>query len=123
MSGYDPIHAYHVRVDPVTPSSSPLKLIKVYAYPNPAHRGNSVRFHFELDGRGMADVVEISVFSLDLDKVYSDRMEDAIGRNEFGPWDLKNPDGERCAPGIYLYLISARRGDDVSRAIGKLAIE
>ncbi|HID56841.1 TPA: M6 family metalloprotease domain-containing protein [Candidatus Poribacteria bacterium] len=123
VSGYDPIHAYHVRVDPVIPSSSPPKLVKVYAYPNPANRGDRVRFHFELEGKGMADVVEISVFNLSLDKVYGGRMEGVIGQGEFGPWDLRDPDGRRCAAGIYLYLISARRGDNVCRAIGKLAVE
>jgi len=123
VSGYDPIHAYHVRVDPVIPSSSPPKLVKVYAYPNPANRGDRVRFHFELEGKGMADVVEISVFNLSLDKVYGGRMEGVIGQGEFGPWDLRDPDGRRCAAGIYLYLIPARRGDNVCRAIGKLAVE
>jgi M6 family metalloprotease-like protein len=123
ISGYDPIRAYHVRIDPVTPSSVPLKFTRVYAYPNPAHWGDEVRFHFELDDKQMADVVELSVFNLSLDKVYSARIESAIGPTELGPWDLRNPSGGRCAPGIYLYVISARRGRDVSRAIGKLAIE
>jgi len=123
VEGYDPVHAYHVKVDYLSTSAG-LAVQEVFVYPNPAgaDRGDAVRFVVTLERGSAADEVVLWVFDLSLREVYADRVSNAIGRVELGPWDLRDRSGNPCPPGIYIYLIELR-GETELRISGKLAVE
>jgi len=99
------------------PDLAELENIKVY--PNPVRQYQKLTFeHPQLQ---LADSSEIKIFNINGRLVY-EKLLKGISSDKF-EWNLKNISGNTIANGIYIYLITAERGEQSVSVHGKFAIE
>ena len=109
-------------VNAVEPQSGQLKLTQVRAFPNPMRsEHNAVIFFYTVPDFQLAEEVELEIFNIAGDIVYTDVQRNVIGSGHFR-WHGKHADNEILATGIYLFAISAIQGGDVVQEVGKLGL-
>jgi M6 family metalloprotease-like protein len=113
-----PERAARVPASADAPSGGDGLLADVYCQPNPAYR-DGTSFHYRLGGS--ADRVEIAVYDVSGQEVRRLGGDAFAGVDNLVRWDGRNDDGERVAPGLYVYRVTATGGSRTDTVVGKLA--
>ncbi len=121
-SGFSEVDSYLLTVKGVEPQAGQLKLSQVRAFPNPMRsEHNAVIFLYTIPDFQLAEQVELQIFNIAGDIVYTDVQRNVIGSGYFR-WHGKNAENEIPATGIYIYAISALQGEDVVQEVGKVGL-
>ena len=121
-SGFSEVDSYLLTVKGVKPQAGQLKLTQVRAFPNPMRsEHNAVIFFYTVPDFQLAEEVELEIFNIAGDIVYTDVQRNVIGSGHFR-WHGKNADNEIPATGIYIFSISAIQGGDIVQEVGKLGL-
>jgi len=126
-SRYSDVDSYILLVNSAKKAPGSLKLDKIYSYPNPAKANKSIFFSYKIpesatpdEESPIPDEIKLEVFTINGKLVYSTKDTTISGKFQ---WDGTNERGSTVASGIYLYVISAKSGEEVFRSVHKLAIE
>ena len=112
--------SYLLTVNTVEPRSGQLKLTRVRAFPNPIRAEHAgVFFFYTIPDFQLAEEVELEIFNIAGDIVYTDVRRNVIGSGHFR-WNGRNADNGIPAAGIYIFVISAIQGADIAQEIGKI---
>ncbi|MCB4756406.1 MAG: T9SS type A sorting domain-containing protein [Elusimicrobia bacterium] len=87
-------------------------------YPNPVQNAN-VTFSYDLS---VDSTVQIEIFDLLGERVYSQTYNDAMANGVTHQWDLRNVDGQKIGSGLYLVRIRATGGGNKVETVKKLVI-
>ena len=95
---------------------------KVIVYPNPTSDDAIITFQLTKS----ADVT-LEIYDVTGDLVYTDVLRDVVGQqsaslDEAFVWDCTNQAGESVAGGVYIYVLEAKREDEIVRRSGKVAV-
>lgn len=117
--GFSSVDSYRLRVEQLQAGDFTLDEVKVY--PNPFLIGDTaVTFAYRLSASQIADNISLEIFIPTGDLVHSETRQ-AVGTQGKFEWRVTRR-GVSLAPGIYIYRISAMRGDILVQEIGKLSI-
>jgi len=120
--GFSNVNSYRLTINAVQTEFGTLKIAPIRVFPNPVRAGNSeVTFAYTIADFQLAEAVELEIFNLSGDLVHQDSRREVIGSNRFR-WNGKNEGGNTIASGVYLYVISATRGHETVREIGKISV-
>ncbi len=101
----------------------PLTVAQTIAWPNPC-RG-SAQLAVILEGAGSDDPgteVEARIYDVSGERLAVLDLNHAGNRTFSARWDLRTESGKTVANGVYIYKVTIRRGDDVRKTQGKLAV-
>ena len=95
---------------------------KVIVYPNPTSRDAIITFQLTKS----ADVT-LEIYDITGGLVYTDVLRNVVGQqsaslDEAFVWDCTNQVGESVAGGVYIYVLEAKREDEIVRRSGKVAV-
>ena len=122
LSGFSEVDSYLLIVKTVETRSGDLKLARVRAFPNPVRAGhNEVIFSYTIPDFQLAEEVELQIFNIAGDIVYTEIRQNVIGSSQFR-WNGKNADNEGLATGIYIFVISATQSEKIVQKIGKIGL-
>ena len=122
LSGFSEVDSYRLTVNAVETRSGQLKLTKVRAFPNPMRAGRrEIIFSYTIPGFQLAEEVELEIYSIAGDLVYTEGRQNVIGSGQFR-WNGKNAGNETLATGIYIFAISATQGGKTVQEIGKIGL-
>jgi hypothetical protein len=98
--------------------SSRFDLREVMNYPNPFSTSTSFTYRLSQP----ADQVTIRIYTISGKLIH--RIDGAPNSADFNmvEWDGRDRDGDLLANGVYLYKITARRGNEMAEFIGRIAI-
>lgn len=120
--GFNALDSYHLTVREGTIERDELRISRIRAYPNPLPLGESrIIFDFTIPDFQLVAEMELNVLTTAGDVVYADLLRDVIGSGRF-VWDLEYNQNRSIATGIYLYVLSAHRDNQVVRELGKIAV-
>jgi len=120
LSGYSKVDSYILTIKPDPSTPGLLRLEEVYSYPNPARKGERISFTYFIPDLQIPDEVKLEVFTINGELVYSN-VDITLSRNF--EWNGRNSRDNQIANGIYYYIITAKRQDEIFRSSGKLAIQ
>ena len=125
--GFSSTNSYRLTADAVRIESGTLKLMRrqfddsIRVYPNPIPAGHAdVIFAYTIPGFQLADEVELSIYTIAGDLIFTDSHQNVIGSKQFR-WDGKNSQGNAIASGIYMYVVSATEAGESIQKIGKIS--
>lgn len=119
-SGFSEVDSYLLTVNVVEPKSGQLTLTRVRAFPNPIRAEHAgVSFFYTIPDFQLAEEVELQIFNIAGDIVYTDVRRNVIGSGHFR-WNGRNSDNGILAAGIYIFVISAIQGTDMAQEVGKI---
>ena len=122
LSGFSEVDSYLLTVEAVETRSGQLRLAKVRAFPNPMRADDKeMVFSYTIPDFQLADKIELVIFNVAGDLVYTTVRHDVIGSGQFR-WNGKNVDNGTLATGIYVFMISATQGEEIAQAIGKIGL-
>ena len=126
-SGFSSTNSYRLTADAVRIESGTLKLMRrqfddsIRVSPNPIPAGHAdVIFAYTIPGFQLADEVELSIYTIVGELIFTDSHQHVIGSKQFR-WDGKNSRGNAIASGIYIYVISATEAGESIQKIGKIS--
>ena len=120
--GFNALDSYHLSVREGMLERDELKISRIRVYPNPLPLGESrIIFDFAIPDFQLVTEMELDVLTTAGDAVHSDLLRDVIGSGRF-VWDLAHNQNRSIATGIYLYVLSAHRDDQVVRELGKIVV-
>ena len=121
LFGYNSADSYILSVNSAnTAPGLELELTDVRNFPNPARSGQPIVFTYAIPEMQIPDEVKLEIFTINGEFVYS--TADTTMARKF-TWHGRNMRDNLVANGIYLYVITATRQDEIVRAVKKLAIE
>ena len=99
-------------------TSSLLVLDHIKVYPNPCYGFDPVIFNYVIPSRNLqfAERVDLEIYTIDENLVYTDVQMDVIGSNKF------SVNVNQLTSGIYVYMIQAQRREELVRKFGKFAV-
>jgi hypothetical protein len=89
----------------------------VFAYPNPATRQAQINFQLTR----VADI-ELIIYSVSGEKVYSTTLSNVSGSNTSLKWDCCNQNQQPVTTGIYIFDLTATNSGRSIRRSGKIAV-
>ncbi|MCZ6678933.1 MAG: M6 family metalloprotease domain-containing protein [Candidatus Poribacteria bacterium] len=120
--GFSDVDSYRLTVDAVQIQSGVLKLAQIRVFPNPVRAEHTEAiFSYTIPDFQRAEQVELEIFNIAGDLVHTDVRQSVIGSSQFR-WTGASNQGEAVANGIYIYVISARQGEETVREIGKVGV-
>ncbi|MAF13134.1 hypothetical protein CMK11_21995 [Candidatus Poribacteria bacterium] len=114
--------AYSIEVgeEPEAPMTPPL-FVGLKVYPNPVRPGAELRVSVAFDGPGL-DAVTVETFTAAGDRIARTDTRD-IATGDVTVTVAANNGAGLLAPGVYFVLVTATRGNQVSRRLAKVAVE
>ena len=118
QNGFDQYNAYRLQVKNAESTSSLLVLDHIKVYPNPCYGFDPVIFNYVIPSRNLqfAERVDLEIYTIDENLVYTDVQMDVIGSNKF------SVNVNQLTSGIYVYMIQAQRREELVRKFGKFAV-
>ena len=118
QNGFDQYNAYRLQVKNAESTSSLLVLDHIKVYPNPCYGFDPVIFNYVIPSRNLqfAERVDLEIYTIDKNLVYTDVQMDVIGSNQF------SVNVNQLTSGIYVYMIQAQRREELVRKFGKFAV-
>lgn len=101
-----------------TPPGGTDLVTDVYCQPNPAY-GDGTSIHYRLASD--AERVEIRLYDVSGREVRRMTGDAFAGIDNLVRWDGMNDDGQRAAPGLYVYRVTASGASGTDAVVGKLA--
>jgi hypothetical protein len=120
LFGYSNVDSYILAINPDPSAPGLLRLEEVYSYPNPVRKGDLIFFNYSIPELQIPDEVKLEIFTINGELVYSTSDTTLSRKLE---WNGRNLRNNQTANGIYYYVITAKRQDEVVRSSGKLAIQ
>jgi len=117
---YPIAYSIDITSEPDAPVTPPL-FAGVRVYPSPARPGGSLSIAVSFDGPGL-DSVQADTYTATGDLISS--VEEFDIRT--GDWTFKGTAsnaGTPLAPGVYIVVVTARRGDQEAKRLTKFAVE
>ena len=120
--GFSDLDSYHLIVNEGQVESGRLQIAQVRVFPNPVPAGSmEVTFAFRIPNFQLAEETKLDILNSAGDLLYTDVQADVIGSSRF-LWAARSGRGGMLSSGIYLYVISATRGGQTVRKLGKMAL-
>ena len=120
--GFSDRDSYHLLVGEGQVVSAQLRLTGGRVFPNPVPVAHpEVTFGFAIPDFQLAESIELEIFDSAGHVVHVDVQKNVVGSGRF-LWDIARPRDGAFSSGVYLYVISATRGEQTVRFHGKVAV-
>ena len=118
QNGFDQYNAYRLQVKNAESTSNLLVIDQIKVYPNPCYGFDPVIFNYVIPSRNLqfAERVDLEIYTIDHNLVYTDVQLDVIGSNQF------SVNTNQLTSGIYVYMIQAQKREELVRKFGKFAV-